>query len=257
MNDFTRGYMRGYKDAQKEALSTKCVAQPEQCTGCEGKPSSANNPCAVCGNSQLEQEPVGYFNANSDGKWEQSDSNDGVPFYAALPPQPKEPAVAEQHKQEPLEYWNAVEGWVKIDEVREHFDSVGCGTIYKTAGEGRVPLSLCKAQTEQELQPEWLEQAFREGWARCRDAEFVGEDEEDWQFGNSTANSRMIDLQQNTTPPPVTESHKRKPLSGYINGAGINANDSPHIVVEKLERAIEAAHGIRTTDFKEKNNDSW
>jgi hypothetical protein len=43
-------------------------------------------------------------------------------------------------EQEPLEYWNAVEGWVKIDEVREHFDSVGCGTIYKTAGEGREPL---------------------------------------------------------------------------------------------------------------------
>ena len=42
--------------------------------------------------------------------------------------------------QEPLEYWNAVEGWVKIDEVREHFDSVGCGTIYKNGGEGRVPL---------------------------------------------------------------------------------------------------------------------
>ena len=37
-------------------------------------------------------------------------------------------------------YWNAVEGWVKIDEVREHFDSVGCGVIYKTAGEDRTPL---------------------------------------------------------------------------------------------------------------------
>ena len=45
-----------------------------------------------------------------------------------------------QPAQEPFEYWNAVEGWVKIDEVREHFDSVGCGTIYKTAGEGREPL---------------------------------------------------------------------------------------------------------------------
>jgi hypothetical protein len=45
-----------------------------------------------------------------------------------------------QPEQEPLEYWNAVEGWVKIDEVRKHFDSVGCGTIYKTAGEGRAPL---------------------------------------------------------------------------------------------------------------------
>ena len=35
---------------------------------------------------------------------------------------------------------NEPEGWVKIDEVRQYFDSVGCGTIYKTAGEGRVPL---------------------------------------------------------------------------------------------------------------------
>jgi hypothetical protein len=47
---------------------------------------------------------------------------------------------------EPLEYWNAVEGWVKIDEVREHFDSVGCGTIYKTAGDGRVPLTAAQRQ---------------------------------------------------------------------------------------------------------------
>ena len=49
-------------------------------------------------------------------------------------------AALAQPEQEPLEYWNAVEGWVKIDEVREHFDSVGCGTIYKTDGEGRAPL---------------------------------------------------------------------------------------------------------------------
>ena len=49
-------------------------------------------------------------------------------------------AIAEAEKQEPFEYWNAVEGWVKLDEVREHFDSVNCGTIYKNDGEGRVPL---------------------------------------------------------------------------------------------------------------------
>ena len=51
-------------------------------------------------------------------------------------------------EKEPLEYSNAVEGWVKISELREHFDSVGCGTIYKTSGEGRV--ALCVAQPEQE-----------------------------------------------------------------------------------------------------------
>jgi hypothetical protein len=50
--------------------------------------------------------------------------------------------------QEPLEYWNAVEGWVKIDEVREHFDAVNCGTIYKHGGEGRVPLYTAPQQRE-------------------------------------------------------------------------------------------------------------
>jgi len=45
-----------------------------------------------------------------------------------------------QAEQEPCEFWSVAEGWVKIDEVREHFDAVGCGTIYKSAGEGRSPL---------------------------------------------------------------------------------------------------------------------
>ena len=61
-------------------------------------------------------------------------------------------------QQEPLEYWNAVEGWVKIDEVRDHFDSVGCGTIYKTAGEGRVPLYTAqrKPLTDEQMFKIWL-----------------------------------------------------------------------------------------------------
>ena len=53
-----------------------------------------------------------------------------------------------QSEQEPLEYWNAVEGWVKIDEVRKHFETVSCGTIYKTAGEGRVPLYTAPPKRE-------------------------------------------------------------------------------------------------------------
>mgnify|MGYP001766299959 CR=1 FL=1 len=53
------------------------------------------------------------------------------------------------------------------------------------------------APVEQNTVPaEWLEQAYREGWAACRDAETIGEEAEDWAFGNSTANSRMIDAQQ-------------------------------------------------------------
>ena len=51
-------------------------------------------------------------------------------------------------EQEPLEYWNAVEGWVKIDEVRQHFETVSCGTIYKNAGEGRVPLYTAPPKRE-------------------------------------------------------------------------------------------------------------
>ena len=50
-------------------------------------------------------------------------------------------------KDEPFEYWNAVEGWVKIDEVREHFESASCGTIYKNGGEGRVPLYTTPQRT--------------------------------------------------------------------------------------------------------------
>jgi hypothetical protein len=38
-------------------------------------------------------------------------------------------------------------GWVKIDEVREHFESVKCGTIYKNEGEGRVPLYTTPQRT--------------------------------------------------------------------------------------------------------------
>jgi hypothetical protein len=53
-----------------------------------------------------------------------------------------------QPEQEPLEYWNAVEGWVKIDEVRKHFETVSCGTIYKNAGEGRVPLYTAPPKRE-------------------------------------------------------------------------------------------------------------
>ena len=53
-----------------------------------------------------------------------------------------------QPEPEPLEYWNAVEGWVNLDEVRQHFDSVSCGTIYKKPGEGRQPLYTAPPQRE-------------------------------------------------------------------------------------------------------------
>ena len=63
-----------------------------------------------------------------------------------------------QEQVEPLEYWNAVEGWVKLDEVREHFDSVSCATIYKNGGEGRVPLCLAQPNQEHYEPVAWLEE---------------------------------------------------------------------------------------------------
>jgi len=57
-------------------------------------------------------------------------------------------ALRQALETEPFEYWNAVEGWVKIDEVREHFDAVGCATIYKSAGEGRTPLYTAPPKRE-------------------------------------------------------------------------------------------------------------
>jgi non-canonical (house-cleaning) NTP pyrophosphatase len=59
---------------------------------------------------------------------------------------------------EPFEYWTAVEGWVKIDEVREHFDAVGCGTIYKSAGEGRSPLYTAPPKKQ------WVSLTDQEVW---------------------------------------------------------------------------------------------
>ena len=65
-------------------------------------------------------------------------------------------------KDEPFEYWNAVEGWVKIDEVREHFESASCGTIYKNGGEGRVPLYTTPQRTWVGLTDEEIETIYAE-----------------------------------------------------------------------------------------------
>ena len=67
-------------------------------------------------------------------------------------------ALRQALETEPFEYWNAVEGWVKIDEVREHFDAVGCGTIYKSAGEGRSPLYTAPPKKE------WVSLTDQEVW---------------------------------------------------------------------------------------------
>ena len=43
--------------------------------------------------------------------------------------------------------------WMKLDEVLEHFKSVGCGTVYKAGGEGRIPLYTHPAElTDEEIE---------------------------------------------------------------------------------------------------------
>ena len=59
-----------------------------------------------------------------------------------------QPSDSVEQELELFEYWNAVGGWVKIDEVRKHFGSVGCETIYKTAEEDRVPLYTAPSNRE-------------------------------------------------------------------------------------------------------------
>ena len=95
------------------------------------------------------QEPVSHEFQDRDGKWHPfidhrhylntvADGRWPIRALYTTPPLPVQP--------KPLEYWNAVEGWVKIDEVREHFEAVNCGTIYKHGGEGRVPLYTAPPQ---------------------------------------------------------------------------------------------------------------
>ena len=100
-------------------------------------------------------------------------NKDNLPTTTPQPAQRKplytHPPTA-QPKQESFEYWNAVEGWVKIDEVREHFDSVGCGTIYKTAGEDRVPVYTTPPQRT------WVGLTDKEAMQICVDCGCMSED---------------------------------------------------------------------------------
>jgi len=72
----------------------------------------------------------------------------------------------------------------------------GCGMCLDTDEKHDAGCPKAAPVEQNTVPAEWLEQAYREGWAACRDAETIGEEAEDWAFGNSTANSRMIDAQQ-------------------------------------------------------------
>jgi hypothetical protein len=125
--------------------------------------------------AQPEQEPVAWGMPSAGGGFivdcitpEEHARIEGgytIPLYTTPP--------TAQPEKEPLEYWNAVEGWVKIEEVREHFDSVGCGTIYKSAGEGRAPLYTTPPQRT---------------WVGLSDGEAQ------WLYDNCRTPSNLIDM---------------------------------------------------------------
>ena len=67
-----------------------------------------------------------------------------------------------------------------------------------------------------------------------------------WQWLD-TANYRKnlpADAIREHWRPLYTAPTPRTLLTDYINAANINGADSPHMVVEKLQSAIERAHGI-------------
>ncbi len=91
-------------------------------------------------------------------------------------------------------------GFVPIaafDRLHAHAESLAARLLAASPTPPAEQAAPKAAPGEQNTAPaEWLEQAYREGWAACRDAETIGEEAEDWAFGNSTANSRVIDSQQ-------------------------------------------------------------
>jgi hypothetical protein len=107
------------------------------------------------------------------------------------------------------------------------------------------------AQPVQEPVAQWLEDAFREGWESYRDSEFASKITENWAFGNSIANGRMIDLQQNTAPPlpvqperqPLTDEEILHRVDTHVGIPSLRypLNNSDWI---NFVRAIEAAHNI-------------
>jgi hypothetical protein len=56
------------------------------------------------------------------------------------------------------------------------------------------------------------------------------------QTCEALARTVMLDQSSHDT------TQQRKPLSSFVNDAGINAGDAPHVVVEKLQRSIDRAN---------------
>jgi hypothetical protein len=136
-----------------------------------------------------------------------------------------------QEQGEPLEYWNAVEGWVKLDEVREHFDSVSCGTIYKNGGEGRVPLSL--AQPKQEQGEPLGEEAWATSAGGYCSVHICEEDADAWLLERGAA----LDEPEVNPYGPYIKRHlveapqQRKPPEWYAQWIRNNYQDYPNIAI--------------------------
>ena len=109
------------------------------------------------------------------------------------------------------------------------------------------------APGEQNTVPaEWLEQAYREAWAACRDAETIGEEAEDWAFGNSAANSRMIDAQQSA---PQQEAQPNYVVSLVVVKeipTGVNTQNKLYTVnAASADEAVDKAVLQMPNDFPE------
>ena len=132
---------------------TEQQAEPVACRFCHSKKGSWTWQCYKCGEiddvqkpaAQPEQEPVAWM--SSDRAWMWSDYSKAIAAVANIPTLTLIPLYVAPPM--PVQE-DAFEGWVKIDEVREHFDAVNCGTIYKHAGEGRVPLYTAPPRQQSE-----------------------------------------------------------------------------------------------------------
>jgi hypothetical protein len=121
-------------------------------------------------------------------------------------------------------------GWVKIDEVREHFESVGCGTIYKDGGRGRVPLCLAQPKQEQGEPVAWV----------C----YGAPGKRDIDFEEADINGLPIGTSLYTAPPqrkPLTDEEIRAVSHETVS----NVTTSEAVMFRAFARAIEAAHGIK------------
>lgn len=107
---------------------------------------------------------------------------------------------------EALLFWRHIAG---AGEIAEKKADAAIDDLVEAMDPGKKASKPPEVGHVHQVPAEWLEHAFREGWEMCRDAEYVGEEAEDWGFANSATNSRMIDAQQAGPQPPAVN---KKPI---------------------------------------------